>query len=139
MNVKFTFQSSPPLFWVLTKHPGRESGARENSHPTVQLSVCWLSPGPGTSSTWASQTSDLTRSSMPPRETPKATWGPGFLWCCQRGPPVPDIWAGGAVPGNSGALQVTSCSCGTLSRDTSIVSKHPYGAYWIKSSGFQVP
>lgn len=85
MNVEFTFQSSPLLFWVLAKYPGRESSARENSHPIVQLSICWVSPGPGTSTSWASQTSDLTRSSVPPRETPKATWGPGFVCCCQRG------------------------------------------------------
>lgn len=137
MNVEFTFQSSPSLFWVLAKCPGGESSARENSHPIVQLSICWLSPGPGTSTSWASQTSDLTRSSVPPRETPKATWGPGFLCCCQKGPPK--TWGGGAVPGDPGLLQVTSCSCGTSSKGTSIVSKYPHVVYWTKSSGFQAP
>lgn len=44
MNVKFTFQSSPSLFWVLTKCPGRESSGRKNPHPIFQLSICWLLP-----------------------------------------------------------------------------------------------
>lgn len=103
------------------------------------LSICWLSCGQGISNSWASQTSDFTRSSMPPRETSKATWGSGFFWCCQGGPPVAKTWAGGAVPGDPGPLQVTSCSHGTLSKGTSIVSKHPYGTDWIMFSGFQVP
>lgn len=92
MSVKFTLQSSPSLFWVLTKCPGRESSARKNPHPIVLLSICWLWP-------WHLKhlghlkSLNLTRSSMPSRETPKATWEPGFLWCCQRGPPVPKTWA----------------------------------------------
>lgn len=86
MNVKFTFQSSPPLFWVLTKCPGRESSARENSHPMVQLRVCWLSPGPGTLNTRATQILTSPGARCHPERLPKPPGDQVFSGAARRFP-----------------------------------------------------
>lgn len=96
-GVRFTFQPSPSLFPVLTKRPGRESRARGKPGPLGQLSLPLAVPTIAwprhLEHMWASKTSALTRSSTPPSETPKATWGQGPFWCCLRCPPVLKTWA----------------------------------------------
>lgn len=91
MNVKFIFQSSPSLFWVLTKRPGRESSARENSHHNAQLSICWLSPGPGTlnilgiSNLWPHQELNAERLPKPPGDQVFSGAARGFLQFLRHG------------------------------------------------------